>query len=230
MQIGILEAGGPPPKLADQFDTYANMTRRLLGPAFRAQTFRVFDGEFPAADSDCQAWLITGSASGAYDDAPWIAALQTFIQTLSGTAPLVGICFGHQLMAQAFGGEVIKSPKGRGLGLHRYDVLHQASWMDSSDPIHLPVAHQDQVFAIGAGCEVLAGSEFTPFGMLAYPARRAISIQAHPEFEPAYASALVEINRTEIGDAAANAAITSLAEPNSCQRAAVWLRRFLGSA
>ncbi len=231
MNLGILETGGPPPELGDRFQGYANMVRRMLGPAFRARTYDVRAGELPKAADECDGWLITGSAAGVYDPDPWIPDLKAFLQATSGQGPMVGICFGHQLMAEAFGGQVIKSPKGWGIGLHRYDIARAASWMDSVAPISLPVSHQDQVVAVGDGCDVLGGSPFTPFGLLAYPGRNAISLQPHPEFEPEYARALIESRRgTRIDEADADAAIASLDQPNDRDRVAIWLRRFLRPA
>lgn len=231
MQLGILETGGPPPDLAGRFQSYGNMMRRMLGPAFRARTYDVRAGELPQSSAECDGWLITGSAAGVYDPEPWIPALKAFLRDASGKIPMVGICFGHQLMAEAFGGQVIKSPKGWGIGLHRYEIARSAPWMDSAAPISLPVSHQDQVVAIGPGCEVLGGSAFTPFGLLAYPGRLAISMQPHPEFEPDYARALTESRRGSwLEEAQADAAIASLAGPNDRERVAIWLRRFLKPA
>lgn len=230
MNLGILETGGPPADLGDRFQGYANMMRRMMGPAYRARTYDIRAGEMPESPDACDGWLITGSAAGVYDPEPWIAPLKDFLQAASGRRPMVGICFGHQLMAEAFGGQVVKSPKGWGIGLHRYELSRKASWMDNADPISLPVSHQDQVVAIGEGCEVLGGSDFTPFGLLAYPDRNAISMQPHPEFEPAYAEALIESRRgTRLTSTEADAAIATLAGPNDRDRVAIWLRRFLSA-
>lgn len=231
MILGILEAGGPPTGLADRYTGYGNMVRRMLGPAFRARTYDVRSGELPAAADECEAWLVTGSSAGVYDTEPWIAPLKAFIQDASGGAPMVGICFGHQLMAEAFGGTVVKSPKGWGAGLQRYEIQRMAPWMDSADPISLPASHQDQVVAIGPGCEVLGSSSFTPFALLAYQDRNAISMQPHPEFEPDYARALIASRRgSRMDEATADAAVASLGLPNDRDRVAIWLRRFLSSA
>jgi GMP synthase-like glutamine amidotransferase len=87
------------------------------------------------------------------------------------------------------------------------------------------------VVALGPACEQVGGSAFTPFGMLAYPQRRAFSIQAHPEFAPDYATALVDSRRGQPFDApTADAAVQSLAGPNDRHRVAAWLRRFLATA
>lgn len=229
MNIGILETGAPPAPLNETYGSYSDMFRRLLGPAFRFEIYRVRDGVLPENRQACDAYLVTGSAAGVYDGAPWIAALEDFVRELDGQTKLIGICFGHQLLAQAFGGRVEKSPKGWGIGLQRYDVLHRAHWMDEVETFALPASHQDQVVVQPPHSQVIAGSAFAPFAALAYPARQAISFQPHPEFSPEYAAALVESRRGSVfSDAQAAEAVSSLVQPNDSQRVAVWLRRFLG--
>lgn len=228
MKIGILEAGSPPGPLAGRFGSYGNMFRRLLGPAFKFDIYDVRAGQSPPADNDCEAYLISGSSAGVYDADPWIHTVETFVKENAGSRPMVGVCFGHQVMAQALGGEVIKSPKGWALGQHRYDLSAKASWMDGLMPVTLPVSHQDQVVAAGPDARVLGGNDFTPFGLIEYPALRAVSIQAHPEFEPDFISALIDSRRGNgLDDGAADAAIESLKAPNDRRRVTVWLRRFL---
>lgn len=229
--LGILEVGAPPPDLAQRFDSYAGMVGGLLGEAFSYRAYAVPTGELPKNVAECDAWLVTGSAAGVYDPEPWIAPLKSFIQAASGQAPMVGICFGHQLIAEAFGGEVIKSPKGWGIGLHRYDMSRSAAWMDDTTAVRLPVSHQDQIVAIGDGAKRLGGSDFTPFGMVAYPERRALTIQAHPEFSPDYAKALIALRRGKRFDGGhADAALESFAQNDDRDRVGGWIARFLKTA
>lgn len=230
MKLGILETGAPPEALIDRFGGYGEMMRRMLGPAFPTTVYDVRSGQLPSDGAECDGWLITGSAAGVYDPDPWIADLTAFLREASGAAPMVGICFGHQVMAQAFGGEVVKSPKGWGVGLHTYEVERAYPWMDSTASISLSVSHQDQVVSLPPGAEVVASSAFTPLAVLAYPDRRALSLQAHPEFDADYTRALIASRRgSRIDEAFADAAIGSLAGEDDRQRVAVWLRRFLTS-
>ena len=136
----------------------------------------------------------------------------------------------HVAMAEAFGGKVIKSPKGWGVGLHRYEVRQPQAWMDAPR-LSLPASHQDQVVEVPPGAKVLAGSAFTPVGMLAYGDQPAMSLQLHPEFEPAYARALIESRRGgRYTDAQADQAILSYEQSDDRLRAGDWLRRFLAEA
>ena len=232
MKLGILKTGRPPSSAIPQFGTYPDMFKRLLGEdAYDYSVFAVDEGELPPSVTACDAYLVTGAAAGVYDPLPWIAQAEDFLRAAKGKAALVGICFGHQLMAQAFGGKVIKSPKGWGLGEQEYRVLKREPWMDGAATFRLPGSHQDQVIELPPGAEVVAANDFSPMGALAWRDQPAISIQLHPEFEPAYASALIENRRgSRYTDEEADRAIASYGKPDDRARVGAWLKNFLKSA
>ena len=231
MKLAILKTGRPPRPAIPEFGTYPDMFMNLLGPeAYAWTTYAADEGEYPAAPEDHDAYIVTGSAAGVYDSDPWIGQLLDFLRAAKGRAKLVGVCFGHQAMAQAFGGQVIKSPKGWGIGEHVYDVVRQEPFMDSASPIRLPASHQDQVVGLPPGAEIMAASAFTPMAGLAYRDPPAISIQPHPEFDPAYAKALIEARRGKVyPDAEADAAIASYAGVDDRARVGRWIGDFLNA-
>lgn len=231
MKVGILKTGRPPKPAIERFGTYPDMFMKLLGPdAYAWRTYAADEGEYPGTPEDCDAYIVTGSACGVYDPEPWIGQLMDFLRSAKGRAKLVGVCFGHQAMAEAFGGEVVKSDKGWGIGEHAYRVLSQEPWMDGADTIRLPASHQDQVVKLPPGAEVIAASEFSPFGALAWRDQPAISMQLHPEFEPEYAVALIEARRGKVyGDDQADAAIASYGRPDDRARVGRWIRNFLAA-
>jgi GMP synthase-like glutamine amidotransferase len=199
------------------------MFARLLGPDFDIETFDVEKGELPKAAAH-GAYLSTGSPAGVYEPLPWIAPLQEFIRGAAG-AKMVGVCFGHQVMAQALGGEVIKSPKGWAAGLHRYDVVNPQPWTNGERHVAIPASHQDQVVVQPPNTEVVARSDFTPFAALAWQDRPAISFQFHPEFSVGYAKVLIEKRYDKVNDP--DRALASLDAPNDNQRVGEWMRNFL---
>ncbi|KQU33308.1 glutamine amidotransferase [Methylobacterium sp. Leaf94] len=228
MKIAILEAGTPPERLAGQYPGYGRMTADRLGPGHDVTVFRVNRDEWPTDPDTFDATLVTGSPTGAYDPLPWIGTLIASLRDLDPDKPLVGICFGHQVMAAAFGGRVEKSPKGWGIGLHTYDIPRAADWMDGEPRVAVPAIHQDQVVEAPPGSRTLAGSAFTPHGILAYSNRRAFSVQFHPEFTTDYARDLIAGHRPGDLDAAVRArALASLDAPNDGARVGGWIRRFL---
>ena len=225
MRLAILETGTPPGDLPDRFGRYPEMFSRLLG-GMAYESYDVAAGALPADPGDHEAYLITGSAAGVYEPLEWIEPLLAFVRAAKGRARLVGICFGHQLMAQAYGGHVEKSDKGWGVGLHTYPIVRRETWMDDAPAISIPASHQDQVVLQPPGTEVLASSLFTPYAALAWRDQPAISFQFHPEFSPEYARALIEVRRDRLADP--DDAIASLDRPNDNARVGGWIRRFLG--
>ncbi|MFZ0268139.1 glutamine amidotransferase-related protein [Caulobacter sp.] len=227
MKIGLLETGEPPEHLQPEFGRYGAMFQDLLGPDHAYVVYDVQAGVLPADPAECDAYVVTGSAAGVYDNLSWIQPLKAFLLDVRDQ-PLVGVCFGHQVMAEAFGGKVVKSDKGWGVGLHAYDVAESQPWMDGVAKVAVPASHQDQVVEIPPGARAVAGSAFTPAGVLVYDDRPAISMQFHPEFEPAYARALIEARRgSRFTDAQADAAIASLDRANDRVRVAGWIEAFL---
>jgi GMP synthase-like glutamine amidotransferase len=224
MKLAILETGRPPGDLADQFGDYPSMFAEMLGPEFEVESFDVLAGELPADPGEHDAYLVTGSPAGVYDPLPWIEPLQEFIRSAKDSK-MVGICFGHQVMAEALGGRVEKSDKGWGAGLHHYSVARREPWMDGEIEIAEPASHQDQVVVQPPNTDVVIASDFTPYAGLAWKDRPAISFQFHPEFSPAFAKALIEKRYDIVPDP--DAAIASLDAPNDSERVAAWIRRFL---
>ena len=223
MRLAVLETGSPPGGLAARFGRYPDMYARMLG-LDALPSYDVAAGHLPERPDAHDAYIVSGSPAGVYDDLPWIAPLLGFLRAARGGPKLVGICFGHQAMAQAFGAYVAKSDRGWGVGLHRYDVVAPQLWMDAATSIAVPASHQDQVVNQPPGSLVTLASAFTPFAGLAY-GEDAISFQFHPEFEPDFAKALIEARQADLPDAGAAGA--SLDVPNDNARVAGWIRRFL---
>ena len=165
MKIGILEAGLLRDKMAGRFDPYPVMFERLLGLAERDLSFTAYSvvrGEMPPSIDVCDGWLITGSRHGVYDDLDWILPLEEFVRALAvAEIPLIGICFGHQLIAQALGGKVVKSDKGWGVGLHHYRLEQGYDWMGAiPGEVSIHAFHQDQVVECPPGAQVICSSDF----------------------------------------------------------------------
>ncbi len=184
MKIGILQTGFVPEPLVKKHGEYSSMFERLLdGNGFTFETFVVANNQFPQSIHSCDAWLITGSAHGAYEDHAYIPVLEDFIRaSYKANVPIAGICFGHQIMAQALGGKVEKYDGGWGVGRTIYKIK------DKELAVH--AMHQDQVVEKPADAEVIASTDFCKNAGLAYRGS-AISFQPHPEFSVEYMRDLI---------------------------------------
>jgi len=227
-RIAILKTGAPPPTLAARHGDYPAMLRDLLGDGFVFETFDVQAGEWPDAGA-FDAAIITGSAAGVYETDDWIADLLDWIRAAKGQTRLVGVCFGHQAMAQALGGRVEKSERGWGVGLHRYQVVSAEPWMSPvATAVAIPASHQYQVVEKPAEARVLLRSDFTPFAGLAW-GEDAISFQAHPEFTPAFAAELTAGRHDRIDPALVERAVDSLKAPDDRAMVGGWIKAFIAS-
>ncbi|MEL7461562.1 MAG: type 1 glutamine amidotransferase [Pseudomonadota bacterium] len=207
MQIGILQTGHFLNALAGGNDDYDVLFHQMLaGHGFEFRTFNVVDMEFPGSAHDADGWLITGSPHGAYEDLTFIPPLEDLIRAIFAAGrPLVGICFGHQIVAQALGGRVEKFDGGWVAGHQVYDF--------SGAEIAMNAWHQDQVVAVPEGAQVLARSATCATAALLYGGQ-ALTIQAHPEFDRNAMAALIDMRGPALPPAQAEAALSALSAPN----------------
>lgn len=184
MKIGILQTGHSPDELKDDLGDYGEMFQQLLGDhGFDFETFSVVDDEFPASVEDADGWLITGSKHGAYEDHAWIPPLEGLIREIAQSGkPLIGVCFGHQIIAQALGGKVEKFAGGWAVGRQTYDF--------GGVEMAFNAWHQDQVTERPEGARVLASNDFCENAALLY-GNQILTIQPHPEFGAAFIDGLI---------------------------------------
>ncbi len=199
MKIGILLVGRASEDLVDEYGTYAEMLIALINTeeqVFEFKTFNILDNEFPKDHLECDGWIVTGSPHGVYEDHSWIPTVSQLINNVyEANLPIFGVCFGHQLIAQALGGHVEKSEKGWGLGLHTYQVNNKPDYMSNlSEKVTLNICHQDQVLRPPHGATVYAKSEFCENAGF-YIKDKVLTMQAHPEFLVDFTKALLAARR-----------------------------------
>jgi len=219
MKITIIEVGRVPAVFQSRFEPFPQMFRSMFeetGEAFCFETVHVLDGEALPDPAQLEGIVITGSPAGVYEDHVWLDPLRTFIRgAYLDHTPMVGICFGHQIMADALGGVVRKSEKGWGLGRHSYTVMSRPDFLvDAPDVLNLYCSHQDQVIVAPDDAEVILASDFTPNAGLAYKNGKAVSFQPHPEFSDEFTKALVEIRRGNVPECELEKAMESFSQPS----------------
>lgn len=231
MKIAILKADTVRPEFVPEFGEYPQMFIQLLQQVEPQLEFLIYDVEqqqYPDAIEGIDAWLITGSKSSVYDDKPWIAELEEFVRLLHRQQQVViGICFGHQLVAQALGGKTEKAAAGWGVGVHQAQWHSAPAWLgEHRDSFNLLVSHQDQVIAPASGSVVLAGSAFCPNAVIQL-GDNILTFQGHPEFIKDYSRKLMNFRRELLGEQVYEAGIASLATDTDQLQVARWIINFI---
>jgi len=187
--LGILLCGHSPETVASKHGQYDTLFVSLFGDElFNFRTYTVVDNDIPESIHDADGWIITGSKHGAYEDHAWIPPLEQFLRdAFNATKPIVGFCFGHQILAQALGGRVEKFSGGWVIGPVDYEFAENDAAISD---IRLNAFHQDQVIELPPGGKRLASSANCVNAAIAY-GDNAITLQPHPEFQPDYMGDLV---------------------------------------
>lgn len=219
MKIGILLTGHPPKELSDdrRYDSYF---QRLLGEdTFTYATWSVVDGDMPQTVHDADGWLITGSKHGAYEPHAWIPPLESFIRDCyAARVPMIGVCFGHQIIAQAMGGKVKKFDQGWAVGANDYDI--------DGSKYTINAWHQDQVVERPKMAQVIGSNDFCENAALLYE-DRFWTIQPHPEFEHDFIDGLIEHRgKGVVPKDQLEAARAKLGQPLDTQEIAAQMRTF----
>jgi GMP synthase-like glutamine amidotransferase len=230
LRIGLLMVGHVDPKSQHIGGDYPELFDALLGPlGIELVRYDLDEGRFPDNVNECDGWLCSPSRLSTYDPVPWLADAEELLRrVVAAEAPYVGICFGHQLLAQALGGRVAKADYGWGVGVREYEVVQSRTWMTPSlDRVHLIGSHQDQVMELPDGAELLFTSDYCPNGGFAI-GERAWTIQVHPEFIPPLADHLLAGRIELIGAERVASARASLDRRLDREVVAQWIRAFFG--
>jgi GMP synthase-like glutamine amidotransferase len=204
MKVALLQSDNVMEKLQPEFGSYSGMVRSMFDGVDVELEFEIFDcqqGQYPDDIQRYDFYVTTGSKASAFDDEDWIRELVTFVKRLDeNQKKLIGICFGHQIIALARGGEVERSNKGWGVGIANNRIVTQPEWMSgTSVKLDMLVSHRDQISDLPSDTQIIAQSDFCPYFVVQW-GDHFLSIQGHPEWKPEYSRALMNERRGLIPD------------------------------
>lgn len=231
MKLGILIADELENQVTRRYGNYAAMFERLLAPVDSTLEFIAYEITISSCPDDideCDAYLITGSKSSCYEESAWISRLSDFvIDCNQSNKKLLGICFGHQLIAQALGGKVQKNESGWGIGVSHSEIIGSSTWLQPhTKQFTLLVSHQDQVTELPSGAALVAGNDFCPIGSYQI-GEHVLTFQGHPEFNLDYLQHIMTKRRDVIGERAYHHAMRSFGQAVDNELVANWMCRFI---
>ena len=226
MKIGLLECDDVVGRFPEVKGGYREMFAALL-PGFSFRYYDAHRGVMPGSPGECDAWVCTGSKYSVYEKHAWVDELSAFIRSTRNEKPYVGICFGHQMLAHAMGGEVAKAQQGWGVGVLPLQILKKEPWMEPPLPqVRIQHMHQDQVQRLPKDAVLLGNSPHCEVGMFRI-GETMLGIEGHPEFTVEYGSALIRARRPQIGEERSQRALESLKGKSDGATVGSWIARFL---
>lgn len=234
MKLGILKCDTVRDEFINEFGDYDQMFKQLFletGAKISFVTYEVHQHKLPASSAECDAFLITGSRWGVYNEESWIPPLMNFIRQLhTDKVPTLGICFGHQIVAHSLGGKAGKSDKGWGVGVVNAQVTNDKEFMQPKlANFSLLVSHQDQVTELPPNAEHLAGNQFCPYAAFVIDDHM-LCFQGHPEFTPGYSSDLMDFRKECIGEPTYQQGKSSLSQDTDHKDICTWMVNFIQTA
>lgn len=218
IKVGILETGATRPELLSEFGTFSSWFENLFANSSLDLNFEIFmvcRDQFPTTIDFCDAYIITGSAASSNDEEAWIRRLEVFIRDAEKQLPIIGVCFGHQVVHKALGGSVELAKQGWGVGIHDYDVTNVPDWLSNApEQLSFCASHQDQVVEPAPGTTIIASSAFCRAAATTV-GTNILTIQSHPEMSKALSRNLYEVRRELLGDQLADQAVSSLEKPTN---------------
>jgi GMP synthase (glutamine-hydrolysing) len=193
----ILVAGQPVDRVAAKRGAYPEIVRRAAGPRalpWIAVDLRVED-PLPSPDT-LAAVVVTGSAASVTERAPWMLRAEAYLRALvAARVPTLGICFGHQLLGQALGGEVIRNPRGREIGTVSLEIVEDDPLLAAArSPLEVNAIHVDTVGRLPRGARVLARTALEPHAALRF-SESAWGVQFHPEADAEILRDTIDVRR-----------------------------------
>lgn len=234
LHICILEADDLHPSLEPRFISFGEMFKRLFYRQTQAVEFQVFNvvrGEYPKLGQHFDAYLVTGSKADSFSDEAWVVRLRDYLRGsyLRGDV-LLGVCFGHQILALALGGVAERSDRGWGIGVHRYQVEYKPQWLsDEVDEFQLLISHRDQVTVLPKNARLLARSDFCANAAYVI-GEQVLCFQGHPEFTHDFARGLMHLRQSVYCPEVYQAACHSLACEHDGSSVARWMLAFVKAA
>jgi GMP synthase (glutamine-hydrolysing) len=225
--VGLLLCDHLDDDVAEQVGDYTELFPAIFEPAgVDLVVYEVTRGELPDRLDAHDGWIVSGSRRSTYEDEDWIRRLEDLVRRIVGEQqPLVGICFGHQMVAQALGGTVARADVGWGVGRKAFDVVAAPEWMAPVERFDILMSHRDQVTRLPEGAEVVATADYCPVGAYRI-GDHVFCVQGHPEFVPELSRILMGKRREVIGDEVVDAALETLHEPPDSEHVVAWMAEF----
>jgi len=231
MKIGILQCDSTMKQFQAEHGNYPGMFMSLfrsVDPELEFEVFNVELEQYPQAPEMYDAYLITGSRHSVYDSKRWIKNLEKYVLELhERKCPMVGICFGHQMIARALGGKTEVAKQGWMVGVQNYQTVSAQKWIQPAlEKFSLLASHKDQVTKLPKNAELIAEGDYCPYASFRIE-NHILTFQAHPEFQKEYSKALIHYRRQILGPEVFQTGIKSLGQSIQTQEITHWMINFL---
>lgn len=228
--IGLLNAYRHEENAPSYQREYGPMCMAFLNRTFPNTNVAMYDaglGKLPKSVNECDLWIITGSPKASYGTETWIQKLGEFVrESHKAQRKMIGICFGHQLIAHYLGGKTEQAQSGWGVGVQKFKIIKQMPWMNPPlGEVSLLFSHQDQVVQLPTGAVHLAEDSRCKYQMYSID-NHILALQGHPEFTADFARGRLDSRVATVGQDKYNTAIQSLSTATNTAEIGKWMRSF----